>query len=57
MEQKTMHDWESDEVLVFDERGRLVGIIPHPKSGEPIGSGREKVYLAKVEEQARPAAA
>jgi hypothetical protein len=57
MEQMTMQKRQDGEVFVFDERGRLIGTISHPQSGEPIGPGREKVYLAKTRQQQRPAAA
>lgn len=52
-----MQQWQDGEVLVFDEGGRLIGTIPHPRSGEPTGAGREKVYLAKVRLDQRPVAA
>jgi hypothetical protein len=57
MEPTTMEKRQDGEVYVFDERGRLIGTIPHPRSGEPVGPGRQKVYLAKPMQQQRPAAA
>ena len=48
MEQTTMQETQADRVVVFDERGGQIGTIPHPESGEPIGPGREKVYLARA---------
>lgn len=32
---------------LFDNSGRLVGTIEHPVERQPIGAGREKVYLAR----------
>jgi len=43
-------------LCVYDDRGRLVGFIPHPVHREAIGPGREKVYLARAG-QAVPCAA
>jgi hypothetical protein len=57
MEQATMQTQQDDGVYVFDERGGLIGTIPHPQSGEPIGAGREKVYLKKATQEPRSAAA
>ena len=36
-------------LCVFDDRGRLIGTITRPVAREPLGAGREKVYLARVE--------
>jgi hypothetical protein len=36
-------------LCVFDDRGRLVGIIPHPAVRDPLGNGRETVYLARAQ--------
>ncbi|MBI3567498.1 MAG: hypothetical protein HY084_04750 [Gemmatimonadetes bacterium] len=36
-------------LCVFDERGRVVGIIPHPVLREPLGKFGETVYLARPE--------
>ena len=44
-------------VCVYDDRGRLIGMIPHPRSGDPIGPGREKVFLERPALRQRPAAA
>lgn len=38
---------------VFDDRGRLVGTITRPVAREPLGAGREKVYLARPEQRQR----
>jgi hypothetical protein len=57
MEQTTMQQRYDGAVVLFDERGRLIGTIPHPRSGEPTGPGRETVYLSKAVPQQRPAAA
>ena len=38
-------------LCVFDDRGRLIGTITRPVSREPLGAGREKVYLAQPESQ------
>ena len=34
-------------LCVFDDGGRLVGVSPHPLAREPIGQGRETVYLER----------
>jgi hypothetical protein len=40
------------QVQVFDETGRLIGVITRPVVTDVLGPGREKVYLARR----RPAA-
>jgi hypothetical protein len=43
---------------VFDEHGGLVGTIPYPLERDPLGPGRETVYLVRpAQSSARPAAA
>ena len=34
-------------LCVFDERGQLIGTINQPVEREPLGPGRETVYLAR----------
>jgi hypothetical protein len=33
---------------LFDESGRLVGTIERPVERNPVGAGRETVYLARA---------
>lgn len=40
-------------MCLFDERGRLIGTVPHPAVRRPGGAGAETVYL----ERAAPAEA
>ena len=37
-------------LCIFDERGQLIGTINRPIEREPLGPGRETVYLAKARE-------
>jgi hypothetical protein len=37
----------ADALSLFDERGGLVGTILRPVSRDPVGPGRETVYLAR----------
>jgi hypothetical protein len=42
---------------LFDGRGRLVGTIEHPLERQPVGPGRDTVYLARPNDAKAPAAA
>jgi hypothetical protein len=45
-------------LCVFDERGGLIGTIHRPLARDPLGPGRETVYLERpAQSGARPAAA
>ena len=33
---------------LYDERGRLVGTIAQPVERQPVGPGREKVFLTRA---------
>jgi hypothetical protein len=45
-------------LCLFDERGSLIGRIERPVELDPLGPGRETVYLARVErETTQPVAA
>ena len=33
---------------LFDDEGRLVGTITRPVAHDPVGAGRETVYLARA---------
>ena len=45
-------------LCLFDERGSLIGTIDRPQEREPLGPGRETVYLARPTERVtRPAVA
>jgi hypothetical protein len=45
-------------LCLFDERGTLIGIVQRPVARDPIGPGRETVYLARLaESDVAPAAA
>ncbi len=35
------------QVQVYDEHGRLIGVISRPVTTDALGPGREKVYLAR----------
>ena len=35
------------QVQVYDETGRLIGVITRPVLTDVLGPGREKVYLAR----------
>lgn len=35
---------------LFDDAGRLIGTITHPVERQPVGVGREKVYLARPDD-------
>jgi hypothetical protein len=46
------------QVQVFDEQGRLIGVITRPAAtAEVLGPGREKVYLARRQNDRTPQAA
>lgn len=40
------------KVELYDENGRLIGVITRPAVREVLGPGREKVYLARRAPQA-----
>ncbi len=42
---------------LFDHGGRLVGTIEHPVERQPLGPGRDTVYLARPSTAKAPAAA
>ena len=45
-------------LVLFDERGTLIGTIERPLRRDPVGPGRESVYLARPSEgEKHPAAA
>lgn len=47
----------SGTYCLFDGGGRLVGTIEHPVDRQPLGAGRETVYLARPNDAKAPAAA
>ncbi len=47
----------SETFCVFDDEGRLIGAIRRPIAPDPIGPGREKVYLDRSVVRARCTAA
>lgn len=47
----------SGSLTVFDDGGQLIGTIERPVAGEPLGPGREKVYLARRDEGTQRSAA
>ena len=58
MEEPKMTRTDGGSLCLFDERGRLIGVIDRPRRREPLGPGRETVYLARpVQESAHVAAA
>ena len=47
-----------DEVRLYDHAGTLVGVIAAPIAAEPLGAGRETVYLSRgVDRRERDAVA
>lgn len=42
-----------NQVQLFDDQGRLIGVIRRPMDREVFGPGREKVYLARREQAVR----
>jgi hypothetical protein len=58
METEKMSSTTGVSLRVLDECGRLVGTIQYPVVRDPLGVGRETVYLARIDQpDARPAAA
>lgn len=57
MKEKNLVFTSSATVCVFDECGGLIGTIHRPIVREPLGPGREKVYLERGAEQAARSAA
>jgi hypothetical protein len=58
MEEPKMTRTDGGSLCLFDERGRLIGTVDRPSQREPLGPGRETVYLARpVQESAQVAAA
>ena len=48
----------SASLCLFDDRGRLIGTIRRPIERDPLGPGRETVYLERpAHEIAQPAVA
>lgn len=56
MEPKVMRN-SKEQVELYDERGRLIGVITRPVVKDPVGPGREKVYLARRAERSTQHAA
>ncbi|HVT41268.1 MAG TPA: hypothetical protein VHE78_19685 [Gemmatimonadaceae bacterium] len=42
-----MKQMANASLSLFDEQGDLVGMIHRPVSCDPVGAGRETVYLAR----------
>lgn len=42
-----------NQVQVFDDQGRLIGVIRRPVDREVLGPGREKVFLSRREQTVR----
>jgi hypothetical protein len=58
MNEPRMSQTTGGSLCLFDERGSLIGRIERPVELEPLGPGRETVYLARVErETTQPVAA
>ena len=58
MQEPKMTRTDGGSLYLFDERGRLIGTVDRPSQREPLGPGRETVYLARpVQESAHVAAA
>jgi hypothetical protein len=36
-----------EHLCLFDDRGTLLGVIAHPVDREPLGPGRDTVFLAR----------
>jgi hypothetical protein len=40
-----------DQIQLYDDNGRLIGVIRRPVVPDVLGPGREKVYLARRTER------
>lgn len=57
MEEQTLMTVSGSSLCVFDEHGELIGTIFRPLARNPLGPGRETVYLARpAESVTRPTA-
>ena len=58
MNELRMTQTTGGSLCLFDDRGSMIGIIDRPVQRDPLGPGRETVYLARpAREDERPAAA
>lgn len=57
MEEPRMTRTDGGSLCLFDERGRLIGTVDRPSQREPLGPGRETVYLARPLEDSTHVAA
>ena len=48
---------EKKQLTIYDENGRLIGVISRPVVTDVLGPGREKVYLARRGADRKPHAA
>lgn len=44
-------------MCLFDDRGQLIGTIAQPVARQPLGPGRETVFLSRAGERSGTAAA
>ena len=42
-----------NQVQLFDDQGRLIGVIRRPVDREVLGPGREKVFLSRRDQAVR----
>ena len=58
MKEPKMSQDTGGSLCLFDERGALIGTIDRPVQHDPLGPGRETVYLARADrETTQPVAA
>jgi hypothetical protein len=47
----TMTRTADGQIQLYDDKGRLIGVITRPVVTDVLGPGREKVYLARRTER------
>ena len=58
MNELRMTQTNGGSLCLFDDRGRMIGTIDRPVQRDPLGPGRETVYMVPpANENERPAAA
>ena len=53
MTEPNMKQITGGSLCLFDERGTLIGTIERPLRRDPVGPGRDTVYLAKPDHNMR----
>jgi hypothetical protein len=58
MNELRMTQTTGGSLCLFDDRGTMIGTIDRPVQRDPLGPGRETVYLVRrIREEERPAVA